>query len=195
MRRSIAAAAIVAAITAASIMPARATVVCWGEASAGRTITSTQVSGDAEGPLTISADGLQGGLGAGCDFKHERVVVGALARYELQDVSARLAGGSTGSDAVWTAALRLGVLVSPGALAYGLAGMSGTDLAYPDLKYRPEGLIWGFGLEIDLAGTPIAVFAEWTHATWDARSDGGMHLRPDSDAVRAGVRFRFGVPK
>ena len=62
MRRFLTAAALAVALPTA----AAANVACYLDASVGKTITTTRVGDPFSGPVTIAADGLQGGLGAGC---------------------------------------------------------------------------------------------------------------------------------
>ncbi len=115
MRRLVSAAAIAVALTTA----AQADVSCYLDASVGKTITTTRVGDPFSGPVTIAADGLQSGLGGGCDYTVPGVmhglVIGVLGRYDLQDISTSLDAGKISSDGAWTAAARLGVKLKFGA--------------------------------------------------------------------------------
>ncbi len=194
MRRSV----IAAALAVAMSTTAEAGVSCYLDVSGGKTITSTRVN-DFSGPVTIAADGMQGGLGAGCDYLApglmDGIVVGVLGRYDLQDISTGIANARIDSDAAWTAAIRAGVRINPGTLAYGLVGMSWTDITYPGaVEISPRGYVFGAGIELDIGLPNLALYAEWSRTQWGKASDFGMTLTPDSDTVRVGLKLKFGVP-
>tara|TARA_R110000868_G_scaffold250896_3_gene507645 strand:+ start:162 stop:773 length:612 start_codon:yes stop_codon:yes gene_type:complete len=195
MRCTVPAAALAVVLSA---VPAAANVACYLDVNAGKTITSTRVSDDVSGPVTLAADGLQAGLGAGCDLTIPGVmhglVLGVLGRYDLQDVNTKLDGGAISSDAAWTAAARAGVRINPGTLAYALAGMSWTDIAYPGaMEISPRGYVYGAGIEIDIGIPNLSVYAEYNHTTWGRSTDVDVTLRPDSDTVRIGLKLKFGT--
>lgn len=195
MPRTAIAAALAVAISATSAV---ANVACYVDFNAGKTITSTRVSDDVSGPVTLSADGLQGGLGAGCDLTIPGVmhglVIGVLGRYDLQDISTSLDAGSISSDAAWTAAARLGVRINPGTLAYALAGMSWTDITYPGaMEISPRGYVYGAGLEVDIGVPNLSAYVEWNHTTWGRATDFDVTLRPESDTIRVGLKLKFGA--
>lgn len=176
---------------------ARPAIACYGEASAGKNITATRISDAFDGPVTLSADGLQIGLGAGCDVRmvHESgmgAFVGALGRYDWLDVSTGFGGAKLSADHMWSIAGRTGVSINPGARGYGLLGRSGITLGYPDIKTDRQGWLYGAGIELDIGGSPLTLFAEWNHVQWDKLDVSGIKLRPDSDVFRAGGRIYFG---
>ena len=190
MRRLLLAAAI-------SLWPVigNAAVLCYGEVSAGKTVTGSRLD-DPAGTVTIQADGLSGGIGMGCDLVLDRVVIGALARYDLQDVSTAFAASRIDADAMWSAAARAGVLINPGTLVYGLAGIAGTEISYAGLlNVETRGLLYGAGLEIDLGVQNLALFAEWNHIAFGKQTDGASTLRPDSDVFRVGIKVKLQVLK
>lgn len=176
--------------------PAMAQVSCYAGASAGKTITSTRVSDDISGPITLSADGLQGGAEVGCDYAIDSLItVGLLARGEVMDLSSKVGIASISSDFVWTVALRGGIKINPDLLAYGLVGYSGTDLTLPGINMDPDGITYGAGLEFKIATDKLAAFVEWTRTEFEHGSLAGTSIRPSSDAVRVGLRYRFSVPQ
>ena len=186
-----------AGLLALSAVPAAAGVSCYADISAGKTITSTRVGDAFSGPVTIAADGLTGGLGAGCDYLIpglvDGLVIGVLGRYDLQDISTGVESGSISSDAAWTAAVRAGVRINPGTLAYGLAGMSWTDITYPGAtEISPRGYVYGAGIEIDIGVPNLSAYVEWSHTQWGKATDLEVTLRPDSDTVRVGLKLKFG---
>lgn len=195
MTRTALAAALAVALTATS---AAANVACYLDVSAGKTITSTRVGDSLSGPVTIAADGFQGGLGAGCDYTIPGVmhglVIGVLGRYDLQDISTGIDAGKISSDAAWTAAARAGVRINPGTLAYALAGMSWTDISYPGaMEISPRGYVYGAGIEIDIGIPNLSAYVEYNHTTWGRSTDLDVTLRPDSDTVRLGLKLKFGT--
>ena len=195
MRHIVPAAALAVALSA---VPAAANVACYLDVNGGKTITSTRVGDAFSGPVTIAADGLQAGLGGGCDVTVPGImhglVIGVLGRYDMQDVSTKFDGGSISSDAAWTAAARAGVRVNPGTLVYGLAGMSWTDISYSGAtEISPRGYVYGAGIEIDIGVPNLSVYAEWSHTQWGRATDIDVTLRPDSDTVRVGLKLKFGT--
>jgi opacity protein-like surface antigen len=192
MLRSLIAAA--AAVALYGCSPALAGVTCYGELSAGKTATAT--STDIAGPVTVTASGLQGGVGIGCDYTIGATVIGALARYEIMDVHSTLGAGSMDVDAMWTLAMRAGIKINPGTLVYGLLGMSGTEVTYPGLEIDPTGITYGAGLEFDIARENLTAFVEWSHTTLDERRSAlGVNFDPESDTIRVGVRLKFDLMK
>lgn len=193
MRRLSSVAAVAVALTAT---PAAAAFNCYAELSAAKSIQTTRVNDDFSGPVTIAADGLQGGAGVGCDYQIDSlIVIGALARYEVLDLKGRIDGASYGSDAMWTVAFRGGVKINPDMLVYGMAGYSGTDVSYPGINFDPTGITYGAGLEFKVAIDNLNAFVEWTHTTFDDRTVFSTNIRPEMDAFRVGVRWRFGPTK
>ena len=193
MRRTISAAALAVALSASAV---EAGVSCYVDASVGKTITSTRVGDPFTGPVTIAADGLQGGLGAGCDYTVPGVmhglVIGILGRYDLQDISTSLDAGKISSDGAWTAAARVGVKVNPGTLVYGLGGMSWTQISYPGaLDVSPRGYVFGAGIEIDIGIPNLALYTEWSRTQWGKASDFGIDIKPASDSIRVGFKLKM----
>ena len=194
MMRTISAAAVAVALSAA---PASAGVTCFGEVSTGKSITATELDDSSfAGKATVSVDGLQGGVGIGCDVSLDRVVIGALARYELMDLNTRIGDGNIGADAQWMLALRGGIKINPGTLVYGLFGIAGTELSYPGLNIDPTGIVYGAGLEFDVAVQNLSMFVEWSRTELDRKNiDGMTSLDPHSDTFRVGVRLKFDLAK
>lgn len=196
MRCTLPAAAIAVVL---SVVPAAANVTCYADISAGKTITSTKVSEEFSGPYTIAADGFQGGLGGGCDVTVPSVmhglVIGALGRYDLQDIDTRFEGSSVSSDAAWTAAARIGVKVNPGTLIYALGGLSWTDITYPGAtELSTRGYVFGGGIEIDIGIPNLSLYTEWSRTQWGKATDLDAVLTPASDTIRVGLKLKFGVP-
>lgn len=192
MSRSIVAAALAVAVSAT---PATSAVTCFLEGSAGKNVTTSRVS-DIDGPLVVSADGLQGGVGAGCDYAIGNVVeVGLLARYDLPDIKTRLGTANLDGDAVWSVAARAGIRINPGTLVYGLAGIAGTELTYPGINTGPQGILLGAGLEVDIAVKNLSLFAEYDRIQWDTSKVDGTSIKPDSDVFRVGLRLKLDFMK
>lgn len=165
--------------------------VCWGGVSVGKTITSSAFDAGLGGKIALSAEGLQAGVEAGCDLYLQHVIVGAMGRYEMLDINERSAFGNVGADVQWMFALRAGIKINPGSVVYGLVGYQGVELSYPGINVNTEGLVYGVGLELDVAYPNLAVFAEWTRAELDRQNVGGINIDPTTDTLRAGVRYRF----
>lgn len=174
-----------AALVAALHSSALAQTACFAELSAGYGIASADLSDAWTGPITIAADGLRAGAGLGCDVRMGHIVVGALGRYEIADIASKIGAASFGADRQWSVAVRGGVMLSDGALAYGLVGLAGAGLS-------ETGLLVGGGLEVTAFDPRLAIFAEFTRVYGEREEiAAGVSARPVSDAVRAGVRWRF----
>ncbi len=196
MRRIVSAAALAVAMSTT----AHAGVSCYIDVNAGKTITSTRVGDEFAGPVTLAADGLQGGLGAGCDYLApglmDGIVVGVLGRYDLQDISTGIANAHIESDAAWTVAIRAGVRVNPGTLVYGLVGTSWTDITYPGAtEISPRGWVYGAGIEIDIGLPNLSAYGEWSRTQWGQSTDFDTVLTPASDTIRVGLKLKFGIPE
>lgn len=188
--------------TTAIIGAAKAGVSCYAEASAGKNITATRVSDELDGPVTLAADGLTGGLGFGCDAALSEMagfgspVIGFLARYDWSDLKSAMGpDGKMSSDGMWSVAARAGIKINPSVLVYGLAGIAGTELSYPGLETDPTGILLGAGMELDLAVKNLSLFAEYNHVAWDKlkSEDNSALVRPDTDVFRVGLRLKFNV--
>lgn len=168
---------------------ARAGVACYGEASAGKSLTATELGGT---DVSLSAEGLLGGVGIGCDVSVGPAVIGILARYDLMDVDTAIAT----SDQMWSVAIRAGVKINPGTLVYGIGGVAGTELTYAGLETDPTGILLGAGLEIDIAQSNLKLFAEFNRIIWDeTKVNGSTLLEPQSDVFRVGARYSFDLFK
>lgn len=188
---------IVAGLLALSAVPAAAGTSCYVGIDAGKTITASKFE-TSTGPVTIAADGLQAGARLGCDYIipgfMDGIVIGAYGGVDMQDVSTGFSGAEISSDLAWTAAIRGGVKINPGTLAYGLVGMSWTDISYPGAtEISPRGYVYGAGLEVDIGVPNLSAYVEWSHTQWGKATDLDVTLRPDSDTVRIGLKLKFGA--
>ena len=121
------------------------------------------------------------------------LVIGVLGRYDLQDISTGLDAGKISSDAAWTAAVRAGVRINPGTLAYALGGLSWTDITYPGAtEISPRGYVYGAGLEVDIGVPNLSAYVEWSRTTWGRASDLDVTIKPESDTVRVGLKLKLG---
>jgi len=165
-----------------------AQVGCYVGGSVGGSVTQTEVPG-----ITIAASGAIAGAEAGCDYKADKFVIGALGRVDFSDVQATFAAGTMKQDAAWTAALRVGYQLQPDVLVYIIGGYTGTSLDYAGLtSIDRNGIMGGLGVEIKLVGN-MHGFAEWNHTEYRKWTDGvtGDMLRPSSDTARVGLRLKF----
>lgn len=178
----------VAAMLALAPTVASAQVGCYVGGSVGGSVTQTEVPG-----ITIAASGAIAGVEAGCDYKFDKIVVGALGRVDFSDVKSTFAAGTFKQDAAWTAALRVGYQLQPDVLTYVIGGYTGTSLDYAGLaSIDRNGIMGGLGVEIKLIGN-MHGFAEWNHTEYRKWTDGvsGDQLKPSSDVARVGVRLKF----
>lgn len=147
MRRLIALAGLLACL----ITPAAAKPYCYAEAVAGGAMGADRLeSGGAS--VTIATDGYTAGLGLGCDYVLDRMVIGALARASLAKIDGTVDTIKLKSDAAYMAAAKLGYMINPSSMAYALAGYQMQDIKITDAgKLDGKGLVLGLGFETDLA--------------------------------------------
>lgn len=189
MRRHLFAVAVAAALSACTV-PAKAGPLCYVEGSAGKNLTATRVSDQIDGAVTVTADGAQIGIGAGCDWEQGGFVAGLLARYDYTDVSGSVGSVNIGADHLWTVAARGGFRVNPSTLVYGLAGIAGTNFSAGDIKYGPTGIVYGLGIETNIGIQNLVVGFEWDHVAFDNRNDGLTSIRPDADIFRITAKVK-----
>ena len=151
MRKSLVAAAVAVALSDTSAL---ANVACFVEASAAKNITTTKADDSFVGPITIAADGLAGGVGAGCNVYIADVamspVIGALVRYDVNEIDTAAFGESIKGQGTWMALGKFGIKPNPSSEIYALAGIAKTELSFADLKTSPNGFVYGAGLELDI---------------------------------------------
>lgn len=136
--------------------------------------------------LSISASGYSAAGGLGCDWRHERFVLGLLGRYERSigaDDAIKL-------DHAWTAALRAGYLVNPGTLAYALLGGTQATFREDITRQQGRGFVTGAGLELDI-GHGVSLTTEYNYTRLGTWHDSGVSIDPASHAVRLGLTYRW----
>lgn len=172
---------------------ALADVSCWLEASAAKNITSTKVTDGIAGTITVTADGLQGGLGLGCDYLlGSGFKVGILGRYDRPDLKTDFLADTITGSGIYMAGGRVGYLINPGVETYGLLGYSWTDISYGvDLKTKPSGMTYGAGLEINISNLlpHTSIIVEYARTNWDSTTIDATKLSPTSDTIRVGVHY------
>lgn len=159
----------------------------------------------------LSGSGFTGTLLAGCDVRLHNFVVGAFGDYTwMDDNSARvtgalgkglagLAGTSEliGFDNQWTVGGRLGYVVAPGIMPYGLIGYTQADASGLAAKYISDtfdGVSFGGGVEFNIGGGWYGQL-EYRYTDFDDESLnlGGASIKvdPDEQAVRAALLYHF----
>ena len=173
--------------TVVNLIPERvATPSCYVQGLAGAAVDAVRETGAAL-PASASVSGWTAGVGAGCDLRLQRAVIGALARVEAP---VDMDGSLIRADYSWTAALRGGYLITPTLLAYGIIGYSGTELRLADIDVDRRGLVVGAGMEVAVSAH-WALTAEYTQTGLGRVSDGITTLEPVSHRARLGVSYRF----
>lgn len=171
---------------------------CYLEGSAGKNVTSSRLSNQVDGAVTLSADGAQVGFGLGCDLDVGKFFAGILGRYDFTDVSGSFSDAKIGQDSMWMLAARGGFKLNYATRVYGLAGIAGTDLTYGDLKLSPDGIVYGAGIETDLSSLGaqnMVIGIEWDHIAWKKANEFDTALRPDTDIIRATLKLKLDLFK
>ena len=163
----------------------------FGGASIGANMSTTQLE---SGPISIDlgTQNYQVGIEAGFDYRLSGPFsIGALARYDWVDAKATLFGTDASFDGIWTAAAKFTYHVNAGAEAYALLGYSGAKFDLAGIGDSKRGFVYGLGLEIKIADSPVNLFAEWARTEFKAEDLGGVTFKPSVDVARIGTRIRF----
>jgi opacity protein-like surface antigen len=157
---------------------------CYLQGLGGSTISTFAPSDSA---VSVSAKGMTVTGGLGCDWRHDRVVLGLVGRYEH-----RLSGSDVlRMEDAWSAAFRGGYMVNPHVLAYGLIGGTKARFGFDDMHKSASGLLLGLGTEIALANN-LALVAEYNYARLGRfNADDSITIDPATHAVRLGLSYRF----
>lgn len=155
---------------------------CYVQALASSSVTAFK----SPGTLTVSGTDFAGTGGIGCDYRLERIVIGAVARYEQRLDSLDILH----ANRAWTAAARLGYMVNAGTMAYGLVGLTQTRFQTGLDRTDARGLLLGAGLEIDL-GAGLALTAEYGYTRQGDLATGALALQPGTQSARIGLTYRF----
>lgn len=166
-------------------LPKASAASCHLHGLAGAAIT--QIETDVL-PVALSASSWTVAGGAGCDVRVGRVVVGALARYE---VPVQADGSFLKSEAAWMGAARAGYLVTGNLLAYALAGYQFADLKLAGEGLDGKGLVLGGGLEVAISPALSLVAEYQRHGMSTLHPDPMLALEPVSHSMRLGVLWRF----
>lgn len=183
---------------------------CYGEFSGLVMSADTKLSFDVGGTTFASLDGLGsqgigGGLGIGCDYKMDRVIVGLFGRYDWNNSKSELnIVGSTLEmtfDPAYSVGARLGIDINGATMVYGLLGYqwSGVEVSGLGINLSTDlkGWMLGGGLETAISG-PWSAKLEYTYIHYDSATlatfgPAAINIQPDAHAVRAGIVYRFGA--
>ncbi len=162
---------------------------CYVGGHAGLAATSTEIAG----AVDLAADGVQAGLGAGCDVELSGFVVGAFADYTWQDLETSFGAAKASLKGQWTAGGRAGVIWRD-MLVYGLAGYTQAE-ATANFASLPDfsGYVAGAGVEAIVAPN-LSAKLEYRYSRFDSETViGGLNLEPGQHALRLGLNWRFSV--
>lgn len=163
----------------------------FGGASIGANFNASQLeSGGTR--IDLGSQDYQVGIEGGFDYRLAGPFsIGGLARYDWTNAKATLFGVDASYNGIWTAAAKLTYHINAGADLYGIAGYSGTTFKLQDLSDTKRGFVYGLGLEIRIADSPVNLFAEWARTEFKAEDLGGVTYKPTVDVARIGTRIRF----
>ena len=185
--------ALAAALLATGATGALASASCFVGASAGTTVTATQID-DGATRIDAGATGIQGGPEVGCTFMLDsKFSLGALARYDFSNLRAAVDGATLKSNGRWMVGGTVGYALNPGVNVYGLLGIAGTELRVPTIDTaKALGLVGGLGINLDIGQGPLSAFLEVNHIMFKSEDIGTINVKPSESVVRAGVRFSVG---
>jgi outer membrane immunogenic protein len=219
-----------AAPAAPARMPAAAWTGFYGGLGLGGDAISTRVSDvSSVGPVALSVDGFGGGdvtgtATVGADYQLQNWVAGVFASADFAGTgNAHLAvGGFFGStghvsaeaasiDNSWSAGGRLGYLIAPDALLYGLAGFTTTSFHSVSYNFGSSlsgtaspsdfhGITLGLGFEKLITDTLSARF-EYRNTHYDTQTGfpatgfTSTEAQPTVNSVRVLVDYRFAAMK
>lgn len=179
--------------------PAHA-VVCSVGGSVGMAMTSTKLDVPGFASLDgISSHGYAVAPEVGCDQHFDKMILGAIARYDLTPMESKASIGPFGASVKfnhpWMIGARLGTEVTPGTMVYGLLGYGGTSLDLASLggpKLDMRGVTLGGGVEWMISGQWSGKL-EYDYTAYGKKDVGGLELTPTSHVVRLGFTYKLGV--
>lgn len=201
MTRFVAALALAGALTATPVLaadkagapaivpdltPAASKVSCNVHALAGGSIVSSKPDG-AVLPASISAESWSVAVGAGCDVKFDRVVIGALGRI---DIPVDTSGSLVDVDKSWMVALRAGYTLSTGVMSYALVGYQTSEFSISGIDLKRDGLVVGGGLEIPLSAN-LRLVGEYNYIGLGKTDIAGLPLDTQEHKFRLGLSYQF----
>lgn len=177
-------------------------------------LTGIPISGGVDG---FGSDGFAGGGLVGCDYQMDRIVVGAFADYQLQDLkwSAGLALGpnsgklETSLGDQWSVGVRAGITLTPTTLLYGQVGyteaksdpitlsINGTAVGSVGVE-DAQGWFVGGGIESEFLMPNLFLALDYRFTRFDSRAIdlGGLpataNLDTDVHAIKAILTYKFG---
>lgn len=187
----------------------------YGGVAGGAGVMTDKVSasfGPAAASLDGGGQGLLGSVFVGGDYQvSDRVLVGVLGDLTWPGMQSVVTAGigpvsataATHTDMAWTIGGRVGYLVTPSTLLYGLAGY--TNQGFSTLGFagngatvfsssdRLSGITVGPGLEFMIA-KGWSTRLEYRYSAFETRTlANGETIQPSMHTVRAGLAYKFGV--
>jgi outer membrane immunogenic protein len=180
------------------------------------TLTDTEIDYKGKAAIGVDSFGAQGPAAfgiVGCDVQMQRFVVGVFADYtHFSDVDFTVSAPAftnanileTSLNNAWSAGGRVGYLVTPEALIYGLVAYTEADtddISSPALKAKLsvptlQGYVLGGGAEIAL-GKGFFARAEYTYSQYDEETlaiskNLSVDLDTSAQVARFGLAWKFG---
>jgi len=175
---------------AAAAEPARTWTGCYGVASAGAGIGSSEVSAGGAS-VTLSDHGLVAGVAIGCDYQLSQVVVGASAGIDIADVANRDLGVKISADLIYSVAARIGYVPRNDTLFYVRGGGTWTDLSATGFGSQSfTGYFVAGGIDL-LLTDHVFLNVEYARHMLDDEGAAGVSVEPSFDIVKVGAGYRF----
>lgn len=165
---------------------------CFVGASIAASASATKIE-EGGTRLDVGTQALNAGPEIGCSVKFGVVHLGAIARYDFSNASARIEDAKVESPGRWMAVATLGFDLNAGANVYGLLGIAGTEIKVPTVDSSNHlGTVIGAGVALDIGQGPLSVFAEFNHVRFSDELIEGAKVVPSENVFRVGARFAFG---
>lgn len=164
---------------------------CFAGAAIGANLTTTALeSGGTR--IDIGSNDVQGSIEGGCDFRVAAILsIGGLGRYVVTNAKASILGTDAEVSGIWQVAGKATYHLNTGADIYGLLGYSGASFKIDDLNDSRRGWLFGAGIELKIADSPLSLFGEWNRTMLKAEDIAGVSITPTVDQVLIGARFRL----
>jgi hypothetical protein len=150
------------------MQPTKTHAGCGAGVSLGWTNADLELPGS---PINIGANGARIGGRLLCDWQFQAFIIGAWVDLDKQYGDLNTIGVRT----EWSAGGKVGMAVSQSATVYSHAGWYRADGGFGHV----DGLGYGVGSTLRLAGSPFELDLRWTHKTYDNVLSSGLDVNAD----------------
>lgn len=163
---------------------------CYGVASVGAAVGSTELAAGGAS-VTLSDHGLLAGVAVGCDYQLSQVVVGVSGGIDIPDIANSDLGIKISADPIYSLAARIGFVPRNDTLFYVRGGGTWTNLSATGVGSESfSGYFVAGGLDL-LLTDHVFLNIEYAHHMLEDEGAAGFTIEPSYDVVKVGGGYRF----